>query len=79
MKTNIKIKDYSRSRYFNSLEELKTILEYDYMDRVITLYLKASSGKLIPPCRLVITPEGYIQETCGNDLQWDRLALTLEH
>ncbi len=79
MKTNIKIKDYSRSRYFNSLEELKTILEYDYMDRVITLYLKAGSGKLIPPCRLVITPEGYIQETCGNDLQWDRLALTLEH
>ncbi|MDM1717376.1 hypothetical protein [Thiopseudomonas alkaliphila] len=76
MKKSIKIKDYARSIYFKSLEELKIILEHDYVGRVITVHLTAKSGKLMPPCRYVITDEG-VQELCGRDLKWDRLALAL--
>lgn len=79
MKTSIKIKDYSRSRYFSSLEELRVILEHDYLDRVVTLHLRASSGSLIPPSRLVVTPNGQVQEIYGTDLEWDGLALILKN
>lgn len=78
MSKRIKINDHSRSRYFDSLYELKVILEHDYLERVVSLHLRDSNNKLLPYYHLEITSDGCVKELYGNNVSWELLSKQIQ-
>lgn len=75
----IKLKDYSRSKYFNSLNELKVTLEHDYHGRHVAIHLKNKRG-MIQPFFVSITDSGEVVESYGNNrpVDWELLQQLLD-
>lgn len=78
MHKNIKLKDYSRSVYFQTLEELKVTLEHDYKGRHIAIHLTSPRG-MVAPYFVSVLPCGEVVETYGNNIpiNWELLEQVL--
>lgn len=79
MHKNIKLKDYSRSVYFQTLEELKITLEHDFKGRHVAIHLTSPRG-IVAPYFITVTSDGDVVETYGNNppVNWDLLEQVLQ-
>lgn len=76
-KTNLKIKDYSRSKYFNSVLELKTVLEHDYLGRHVAIHYKTLTG-FIQVLFVSVSDDGIITDSYkSNEIDFDEIAQNL--
>lgn len=78
MPKSIKLKDYSRSVYFPTLNELKLTLQHDYLGRHVAIHLKSKRG-LTAPFFVSVKDDGEVVETYGSSrpVDWDLLEKVL--
>lgn len=78
MPKSIKLKDYSRSVYFQTLSELKLTLQHDYIGRHVAIHLKSKRG-LTAPFFVSINDDGEVVESYGSmrPVDWDMLEKVL--
>lgn len=76
-KTNIKIKDYSRSKYFDSILELKTILKHDYLGRHIAIHYRTKTN-FIQVIFVSVSESGVITDSYkGEEINFDQIESDL--
>lgn len=79
MHKNIKLKDYARSVYFQTLHELKVTLEHDYKGRHVAIHLRSPRG-MVAPFFVSVKADGEVVETYGSNppVNWDLLEQVLQ-
>lgn len=76
-KTNLKIKDYSRSKYFNTVFELQTVLQHDYTGRHVAIHYKTNSG-MISVIFVSVSDEGLITDSYkGHEINFEEIEADL--
>lgn len=76
-KTNIKIKDFSRSKYFNSVLELKTVLQLDYPGRHIAIHYVTKSG-MVAVVFVSVDENGCITDSYkGHEIDFEEIESKL--
>lgn len=77
IKTNIKIKDYSRSRYFNSILELETVLKHDYLGRHVAIHYRTKTN-FIQVVFVSVSDTGVITDSYkGDEINFDQIESDL--